>query len=94
MARLGTKTDREMNDEKAFIRNGSILLEKLVAFSNGRCYPIHNFSAEDIERATNNFDGQLLTKEDGYFNLYKGFSQDRPIMVKKFVGEYFEERLA
>ncbi len=40
--------------------NGATLLEDLIASSNGKCNPIRNFSAEELIRATNNFDSSLI----------------------------------
>ncbi|KAF2299097.1 hypothetical protein GH714_030621 [Hevea brasiliensis] len=88
---LRRKKDREVTDETAFLINGSMLLEKLVAFCNGRCNPIRNFSAEELEKATNNYDKKQVLKLDGYFELYKGFLQDRPVIVKKFVENQMEQ---
>lgn len=88
------KEKKEKEEKEAFITNGSILLEKLVAFCNGRCYPIRRYSAEELERATKNFDKQQLIKEYGYFNLYKGVSQGRKIMIKKFIVRKIDEHMA
>ncbi|KAJ6762724.1 WALL-ASSOCIATED RECEPTOR KINASE-LIKE 21 [Salix purpurea] len=80
----GTKKDKKVNRETAFIRNGSILLEKLVDICDGKCNSIRRFSATELEKATNNYDPRkLLTDHLGY-KLYKGFLQGRPVSVKKF----------
>ena len=41
--------------ERSFFKNGGILLEDMIASCNGKCYPIFHFSADEILRATNNF---------------------------------------
>jgi serine/threonine protein kinase len=46
--------------EKSFLINGGISLEDLIASSNGKCNPIHNFSAEELITATNNFDSSHI----------------------------------
>ncbi|KAG5220129.1 non-functional kinase ZED [Salix suchowensis] len=80
----GTKKDKKVNRETAFIRNGSKLLEKLVDICDGKCNSIRSFSATELKKATNNYDPQKLLIEDRFYNLYKGFLQGRPVSVKKF----------
>ncbi|KAJ6359758.1 hypothetical protein OIU77_003880 [Salix suchowensis] len=84
----GTKKDKKVNEETAFIRNGSKLLEKLVDICDGKCNSIRRFSATELEKATNNYDPRkLLTDHFGY-KLYKVFLQGRPVSVKKFDDRY------
>ncbi|XP_065853249.1 serine/threonine-protein kinase ZRK1-like [Euphorbia lathyris] len=80
--------ERDLKDDKStiFLINGSRLLEKMITFCNGKCsIPIKSFTAEELEKATNNFNEKQVPKIDGYFELYKGFLQDRPVIVKKFI---------
>jgi hypothetical protein len=51
---------RKTEREKSFMTNGATLLEDLIASSNGKCNPIRNFSAEELIRATNNFDSSRI----------------------------------
>eukprot|EP00257_Ricinus_communis_P001816 XP_002512394.2 non-functional pseudokinase ZED1 [Ricinus communis] len=87
------RSKKDMEVKEAFLINGSKLLEKSVAFCNGRCNPIRNFSSEELEKATRNYNEKQVLKLDGYFELYKGFLQDRPVIVKKFL-EVGVEQLA
>ncbi|KAG5232448.1 hypothetical protein OIU76_016831 [Salix suchowensis] len=80
----GTKKDKKVNEETAFIRNGSKLLEKLVDICDGKCNSIRRFSATELEKATNNYDPQKLLTRDAAYKLYKGFLQGRPVSVKIF----------
>ncbi|KAJ6380249.1 hypothetical protein OIU76_016829 [Salix suchowensis] len=80
----GTKKDKKVNEETAFIRNGSKLLEKLVDICDGKCNSIRRFSATELEKATNNYDPRKLLTDNFSYNLYKGFLQGRPVSVKKF----------
>ncbi|XP_022751989.1 non-functional pseudokinase ZED1-like [Durio zibethinus] len=75
-------------EEKAFIRNGSILLQQLIAFCNGKCNPICGFSAKELKRATNNYDLRQLLHENGFYKFYKGFLRDQPVLIKKFKGNF------
>ncbi|XP_041020196.1 serine/threonine-protein kinase ZRK1-like isoform X1 [Juglans microcarpa x Juglans regia] len=70
--------------EKAFVENGSVLLEKLIASCNSRCIPIRSFSIEELLKATNNFDPHLLFREDGSYQWYNGSLEGRLISVKKY----------
>ncbi|XWS10559.1 hypothetical protein CRYUN_Cryun38cG0006200 [Craigia yunnanensis] len=82
--RFRIKKDGIKECKEDFLVNGSILLEKLVAFSNGKCNSIRNFPYEELKRATNNFDPRQVIAVDSGYKLYKGFLQDRVISVKKF----------
>ncbi|XP_065851698.1 non-functional pseudokinase ZED1-like [Euphorbia lathyris] len=78
-------------DEKALIRNGGMLLEKLIALNNGRSNPIRCFSIKELNDATNNYDQDQVISNDEHYTMYKGFLQDRPVIVKKYKGESFLE---
>ncbi|KAJ6360466.1 hypothetical protein OIU77_004477 [Salix suchowensis] len=80
----GTKKDKKVNKETAFIRNGSKLLEKLVDICDGKCNSMRRFSATELEKATNNYDPRKLLINDFSYKLYKGFLQSKPVSVKKF----------
>ncbi|EOY11443.1 Uncharacterized protein TCM_026616 [Theobroma cacao] len=45
----------QTKDEGPLLKNGSMLLEKLIASCNGKCNPIRTFSAEELSKATNVF---------------------------------------
>jgi hypothetical protein len=90
--------------EKSFLRNGGILLEDLIASSNGKCNPIRNFSAEEIITATNNFHSSNIMQQSdlipylgfGFVDyvMYKGYLDDRPIIVKKFTSLFYDDDIA
>ncbi|KAL0005962.1 hypothetical protein SO802_013523 [Lithocarpus litseifolius] len=73
---------RKAKEETPFMRNGRMLLEGLIAFGNGKSNPIHIFSAEELRRATNNYDQcrHFLLASD--FDFYKGSLEDYLISVK------------
>ncbi|KAL5783708.1 hypothetical protein ACOSP7_008737 [Xanthoceras sorbifolium] len=77
---LRRNNDLEKVEKTAFLmRNGEILLEKLIASCNGKRNPIRNFSSEEIKQATNDYDTRKVTKTDSLYELYGGFLRDRPI---------------
>ncbi|XP_022720110.1 non-functional pseudokinase ZED1-like [Durio zibethinus] len=75
---------QEGKNQTLFTKNGGVLLEELVAFSNGRSNPIRHFSAKELLRATNYYDTHQILVEDGGYELYKGSLKDRPVIVKKY----------
>ncbi|XVF57465.1 hypothetical protein PTKIN_Ptkin06aG0207800 [Pterospermum kingtungense] len=76
---------REGNyNQTYFTKNGGVLLEELVAFSNGRSNPIRHFSAKELLTATNDYDRLQVVVEDGAYQLYKGSLRDLSIFVKKY----------
>ncbi|KAG2694327.1 hypothetical protein I3760_08G137800 [Carya illinoinensis] len=81
----------ERDREKAFIQNGSRVLEKLVATSNGKPIPIHNFSYEELRTATNDFDPHLIIHRNRWYKGYKGYIKDRIAFIKKATCDSAEE---
>ena len=61
--------------ERSFLQNGSILLENLISSCNGIYNPIRNFSIEEINIDTNNFDRCHIIQKYSLF-LERGFRVD------------------
>jgi hypothetical protein len=73
VADLVEKRKKERERKRAFLRNGGLVLERLVASCNGRPIPIRTFSYQQLLLATNNFDPRLILHEDlGVINV-QGF---------------------
>ncbi|KAJ4721462.1 putative Receptor protein kinase [Melia azedarach] len=92
---LRTSKYQEKANEKAFvIRNGKVLLEELIASSNGKYNPIRSFSPKELRTATNNYNHWNIITEGFEYKLYRGFLQDRPISVMKYVknGCFYEQK--
>ncbi|XWS44736.1 hypothetical protein CRYUN_Cryun15aG0073000 [Craigia yunnanensis] len=85
---LRIRTISKSKEEKAFLRNGRILLQELIAFCNGKCNPICGFSAKEIKRATNNYDPSQFLHKNRFYKFYKGFLRDQPVLIKKFKGNF------
>ena len=67
------------------LKNGGLLLEKRVSYFGGRySNPIRNFSSQEIQRATDNFNGNLIFNHDmnNYFKWYKGSLEGRVICIR------------
>ncbi|KAG8648274.1 serine/threonine-protein kinase ZRK1 [Manihot esculenta] len=77
--------NRDENEtETAAMRNGRLLLEKSIAINNGRGNPIRCFSTQDLNNATNNYDQSQMFFYNRFYGLYKGFLQERPVIVKRY----------
>ncbi|KAM5549772.1 hypothetical protein ABKV19_000937 [Rosa sericea] len=71
-------------EEKYALDNGSKLLEDLIASCDGKSNPIRHYSADELVRATNNFHPSCLISSE-YAGLYKGFLDNRLVMIKRRV---------
>ncbi|KAL1194552.1 Serine/threonine-protein kinase ZRK7 [Cardamine amara subsp. amara] len=84
MLRLfGKKKKQKKEEEINFQKNGSLLLEELIATSGGIYNPIRTFSSHQILQATNHFDWNYLISEDRYV-WYRGMIENRLVLIKKF----------
>ncbi|KAK8577936.1 hypothetical protein V6N13_076612 [Hibiscus sabdariffa] len=79
---LGIK--RKSKDEGLLLKNGSMLLEKLIASSDGKCNPIRTFSTEELNQATNGYSIHQEISRYVHFVLYKGSLRGRQISVKRY----------
>ncbi|XP_062174756.1 serine/threonine-protein kinase ZRK3-like [Alnus glutinosa] len=70
--------------KRAFLENGGLVLEKLVACCNGRPIPIRTFSYQQLVLATNNFDQRLILRKDGFYTLYNGSFEGRILSIKMY----------
>lgn len=71
--------------EEYYIKNGGILLEKQISLSQGQrlvAGELKIFSYQDIEKATNFFDHDLILASSDLRTVYKGTLEDRMIAVK------------
>lgn len=67
-------------------KNGSLLVEELIASSEGKYNPIRMFSSDQIIKATNNFDADHVIAKDR-FTWYKGTIEERKVLIKKWEGD-------
>lgn len=71
-------------DRSSFLDNGSILLEDLIASCDGKCNPIRNYSADELIRATKNFDPSGIMQKDSSYKMFQGFIDNRSVIIKKY----------
>ncbi|CAH8382061.1 unnamed protein product [Eruca vesicaria subsp. sativa] len=76
----------ESEESKHSDKNGSLLVEELIASSNGKYNPIRMFSSDQIIKATNNFDADHIVARDR-FTWYKGTIEERKVLIKKWEGD-------
>ncbi|KAK1298364.1 Wall-associated receptor kinase-like 4 [Acorus calamus] len=65
------------------MENGSHLLEELICSCHARTNPIRMFSAEELEKATDNYDNRNIIGK-GVSYVYKGTLDNRIVAIKKF----------
>ncbi|CAN6837192.1 hypothetical protein F2Q69_00014855 [Brassica cretica] len=80
---LFKRKKKKKEEEIHFQKNGSLLLEELIASSGGIYNPIPTFSSHQILQATNNLDWNSIISEDR-FVWYRGMIQNRAVLIKKY----------
>jgi serine/threonine protein kinase len=78
------KREEERERKRAFLENGGLVLEKLVACCNGRPIPIRTFSYQQLVLATNNFDQRLILFKNWFDIMYKGSFEGRILSIKTY----------
>ncbi|WCJ42073.1 Wall-associated kinase family protein [Euphorbia peplus] len=79
------KPDKKEQNETIVSMNGRILLEKQIAFCNGKTNPLRIFSANELEKATDNYNLEKIITRDSGYNLYRGLlHNEKPVSIKKF----------
>ncbi|RVW31559.1 Non-functional pseudokinase ZED1 [Vitis vinifera] len=80
----GKKEEKKENEE--YMLNGGLLLEKRISYFGGRySNPIRNFSIQEIQRATDTFNENLIFNDDvsSLYKWYKGSLEGRVIRIRK-----------
>ncbi|KAM5549702.1 hypothetical protein ABKV19_000891 [Rosa sericea] len=77
------KEERD-TDRSSFLINGSKVLEDLIASFDGKSNPIRNYSADELIKATNNFDASCIMQECRIYKMFSGVLDDRSIIIKKY----------
>ncbi|KAG5400544.1 hypothetical protein IGI04_015151 [Brassica rapa subsp. trilocularis] len=80
------KKDKDLQEERWFLENGSILLQKFTADCNGKSVPLRTFSSDQILKATNNFDSSCFIAFEGIHTWwYRGIIENRTYMIKRYL---------
>ncbi|KAI7990645.1 Non-functional pseudokinase ZED1 [Camellia lanceoleosa] len=80
----------DSDQEKNFLENGSMFLEDLIAFSNGKYNSsIRRYSIQELSQATNGFCSDQIVV-DVEFEIYKGSFDKRLILIKKHNASYLD----
>jgi serine/threonine protein kinase len=74
---------KKREGKRAFLENGGLVLEKLVASCNGRPFPIRTFSYQQLILATNNFEHPLYS-DAAFYTMYKGSFEGRILSIKMY----------
>jgi hypothetical protein len=63
--------------EKFFKQNGGLMLQQKLLSHRGSVETDKIFSAEELEKATNNYDKSRILGQGGYGTVYKGVLPDK-----------------
>ncbi|XP_061358734.1 putative wall-associated receptor kinase-like 16 [Gastrolobium bilobum] len=69
--------------EKFFKQNGGIILQQRLSAGENTSQSTTVFSAEQLKKATNNYDESLIIGRGGYGTVYKGILSDKRIVAIK-----------
>ncbi|XP_061372204.1 uncharacterized protein LOC133314700 [Gastrolobium bilobum] len=69
--------------EKFFKQNGGIILQQRLSAGENTSQSTTLFTAEQLKKATNNYDESLIIGRGGYGTVYKGFLSDKSIVAIK-----------
>ncbi|XP_059630826.1 putative wall-associated receptor kinase-like 16 [Cornus florida] len=70
--------------EKFFQQNGGIMLQQQLSKHEGSVETARIFTAEDLKKATNNYEETRIIGQGGFGTVYKGvLSDDRIVAIKK-----------
>ncbi|GLT50228.1 hypothetical protein SLA2020_237280 [Shorea laevis] len=70
--------------QKFFMQNGGLMLQQQLSNHEGSPETAKIFTAEELEKATNNFDDSGIIGQGGYGTVYKGTLRDgRIVAIKK-----------
>ena len=76
---------KKKREDEWMLRNGGLLLEKRISYFNGKySNPIRTFSAEELQKATDNYNPNLIFGFGSDYRCYKGCSEGRVIFMKKY----------
>ena len=79
------KKERKEKEEEWTLRNGGLLLEKRISYFNGKYSNlIHTFSAKELQKATNNYNRNLISGVGPDYRWYKGCFEGKVVFVKKY----------
>ena len=69
--------------EKFFQQNGGLLLQQQLSNHRGSVETAKIFSAEELKKATNNYDESTVLGQGGYGTVYRGVLQDNKVVAIK-----------
>ncbi|KAK2996649.1 hypothetical protein RJ639_026521, partial [Escallonia herrerae] len=69
--------------EKFFLQNGGLLLKQQVSSNEGGVESTKIFTAEELEKATNNYAEDRIVGRGGYGTVYKGILPDKRVVAIK-----------
>lgn len=81
---FGVKKRKLMKQrEKFFLQNGGVLLKQQISSNEQSMKLTKIFTAEELEKATNNYAEDRILGKGGYGTVYKGILRDRQVVAIK-----------
>ncbi|KAJ0231121.1 Serine-threonine/tyrosine-protein kinase [Hirschfeldia incana] len=79
-----TTSNKSSSRELSSLKNGGLLLEKLIRISNGEYNPFCTFTERELKQATKDYHQDLVCLVDDDYKLYKGVLENRgAVLIKK-----------
>lgn len=79
-----TRSNKSSSRELSSLKNGGLLLEKLIRISNGDYNPFCIFTEHELKQATKDYHQDLVCLVDDNYRLFQGVLENRgPVLIKK-----------
>ncbi|CAH8332140.1 unnamed protein product [Eruca vesicaria subsp. sativa] len=84
--------EKDTEEERRFLKNGSRFLKEPIADCNGKSVPIRNFSSSQILQATSKFSSSCLVRSEWDNKGYKGTIEGKSYLIKRFFDYTVKDR--
>ncbi|KAG2313598.1 hypothetical protein Bca4012_028130 [Brassica carinata] len=85
-----TTSNKSSSRELSSLKNGGLLVEKLIRVSNGDYNPFCIFTEHELKQATKDYDLDLVCLVDDNYRLFQGVLENRGAVVIKKTNEHEE----
>ncbi|CAN7041651.1 unnamed protein product [Brassica rapa subsp. trilocularis] len=85
-----TTSKKSSRRESSSLKNGGLLVEKLIRVSNGDYNPFFIFTEQELKQATKDYDQDLVCLVDDNYKLFEGVLENRGAVLIKKTNEHEE----